>query len=142
MKVFSGDILQAVQQGALVLTVNKRLAKHLRQQYDVRLLAGGRGAWRSPDIFAFDSWMNRVAVQLGLDGRLLDQGQELRLWETVVEEDLASSGNLLMRPADAARQALTRAIPFIDKAATKGVIHKATASRKISRLNKLINTLS
>ncbi len=106
MKVFSGDILQAVQQGALVLTVNKRLAKHLRQQYDVRLLAGGQGAWRSPDIFAFDSWMNRVAVQLGLDGRLLDQGQELRLWETVVEEDLASSGNLLMRPADAARQAL------------------------------------
>jgi ATP-dependent helicase/nuclease subunit B len=104
--VFSGDILQAVQQGALVLTVNKRLAKHLRQQYDERLLAGGRDAWRSPDIFAFDGWMNRIAVQLGLDGRLLDQGQELRLWETVLEEDLARSGNLLMRPADAARQAL------------------------------------
>jgi small subunit ribosomal protein S20 len=44
--------------------------------------------------------------------------------------------------ADAARQALERAIPFIDKAATKGVIHKATASRKISRLNKLVNSLS
>lgn len=106
MEVFSGDILQAVQQGALVLTVNKRLAKHLRRQYDERLLAGGLGAWRSPEIFAFDGWMNRAAVQLGFDGRLLDQGQELRLWETVVEEDLARSGNLLMRPADAARQAL------------------------------------
>jgi ATP-dependent helicase/nuclease subunit B len=106
VEVFSGDILQAVQQGALVLTVNKRLAKHLRQRYDQRLLAGGRGAWRSPDIFALDGWLNRVAVRLGLDGRLLDQGQELRLWETVVEEDLARSGNLLMRPADAARQAL------------------------------------
>ena len=36
---------------------------------------------------------------------------------------------------------LEKAVPFIDKAAAKGVIHKATASRKISRLNKLVNTL-
>lgn len=43
---------------------------------------------------------------------------------------------------DNARTALTRAIPFIDKAATKGVIHKATASRKISRLTKLVDSLS
>jgi small subunit ribosomal protein S20 len=42
---------------------------------------------------------------------------------------------------DEAKAALERAVPFIDKAATKGVIHKATASRKISRLAKLINTL-
>lgn len=40
-----------------------------------------------------------------------------------------------------AKSALERAVPFIDKAATKGVIHKATASRKISRLVKLVNTL-
>ena len=30
----------------------------------------------------------------------------------------------------------------IDRAAQKGVIHKKTASRKISRLSKLINTIS
>ena len=29
----------------------------------------------------------------------------------------------------------------LDKAASKGVIHKATASRKISRLAKLVNAL-
>lgn len=40
-----------------------------------------------------------------------------------------------------ARTALERAVPYIDKAATKGVIHKASASRKISRLVKLVNTL-
>ncbi len=40
-----------------------------------------------------------------------------------------------------ARDALERAIPYIDKAATKGIIHKATASRKISRLNKLVNSV-
>ncbi|MGE4545908.1 MAG: 30S ribosomal protein S20 [Pedobacter sp.] len=47
-----------------------------------------------------------------------------------------TAGNL-----EDAKTALDRAVPFIDKAATKGVIHKATASRKISRLVKLVNTL-
>jgi len=37
--------------------------------------------------------------------------------------------------------ALAKTVPCIDKASTKGVIHKATASRKIARLNKLVNTL-
>lgn len=40
-----------------------------------------------------------------------------------------------------ARTALSRAVPFIDKAATKGVIHKNTASRKISRLARLVDSL-
>lgn len=41
---------------------------------------------------------------------------------------------------DTAQTVLKKAIPYIDKAASKGVIHKATASRKISRLAKLANT--
>ena len=40
-----------------------------------------------------------------------------------------------------AKEALGRAVPFIDKAASKGVIHKATASRKISRLSKLVHAM-
>jgi len=44
--------------------------------------------------------------------------------------------------AAAAKAALERAVPYIDKSAAKGVIHKATASRKIARLAKLINTLA
>ncbi len=43
---------------------------------------------------------------------------------------------------DAAKTVLTKALPYIDKTATKGVIKKATASRKISRLTKLVNTLN
>lgn len=41
---------------------------------------------------------------------------------------------------DSAKLALAKAVPCIDKAASKGVIHKATASRKISRLSKLVNS--
>ena len=40
-----------------------------------------------------------------------------------------------------AKEALAAALPVIDKAATKGVIHKANASRNPSRLTKLVNTL-
>lgn len=43
---------------------------------------------------------------------------------------------------DAAQQALKLVIPCIDKSAAKGVIHKATASRKIGRLTRLVNTLA
>ncbi len=42
---------------------------------------------------------------------------------------------------DTAQQTLTKAVPYIDRTATKGVIHKSSASRKISRLTKLVNTL-
>ncbi len=42
---------------------------------------------------------------------------------------------------DAAVAALKVAIPVIDATATKGVIHKANASRNVSRLTKLVNTL-
>lgn len=43
-------------------------------------------------------------------------------------------------PADA-KEALLKAIPVIDKAATKGIIHKSNASRNVARLTRLVQTL-
>ena len=43
---------------------------------------------------------------------------------------------------EAATVALQNAISTIDKAATKGVYHKNTAARKVSRLSKAVNTLA
>lgn len=42
---------------------------------------------------------------------------------------------------EAATAALKAAIPVIDKTATKGVIHSSNASRNVSRLTKLVNSL-
>lgn len=42
--------------------------------------------------------------------------------------------------ADGAKNALNKAISAIDKAAVKGIIHKNTASRKISQLTMLVNS--
>ena len=46
------------------------------------------------------------------------------------------------KDAVAAREALGAAIPVIDGAASKGVIHRSTASRNVSRLTRLVNTIS
>lgn len=43
---------------------------------------------------------------------------------------------------DAAKAALTVAISEISKATSKGIFHKNTASRKISRLTKAVNTMN
>lgn len=43
---------------------------------------------------------------------------------------------------EAAVTALQNAISTIDRAATKGVYHKNTAARKVSRLSKAVNTLA
>ena len=43
---------------------------------------------------------------------------------------------------EAAVAALQNEIYTIDKAATKGVYHKNTAARKVSRLSKAVNTLA
>ncbi|MHB8771267.1 MAG: 30S ribosomal protein S20 [Syntrophales bacterium] len=45
------------------------------------------------------------------------------------------------KDTEAAAVALAKAVPAIAKAATKGAFHKKTASRKISRLAKRVNTL-
>ncbi len=46
------------------------------------------------------------------------------------------------KDAAAAKEALLAATSAIDKAASKGVYHKNTASRKISRLNLAVNKLA
>lgn len=45
------------------------------------------------------------------------------------------------KDATLAKEALAAVIPVIDTAASKGVIHSSNASRNISRLTKLVNTL-
>ena len=43
---------------------------------------------------------------------------------------------------DAAVAALKAAIPVIDASASKGVLHSSNASRNVSRLTKLVNTIA
>jgi small subunit ribosomal protein S20 len=45
------------------------------------------------------------------------------------------------KDSSTAKEALAAAIPVIDGAASKGIIHSSNASRNISRLSRLVNTL-
>jgi small subunit ribosomal protein S20 len=42
---------------------------------------------------------------------------------------------------EAAQAALEVTVPFISKAASKGILHKRTAARKVSRLTKKVNSI-
>ena len=46
------------------------------------------------------------------------------------------------KDGEGSKTALSHVIPLIDKATAKGVLHKKTASRKISRLSRKVNALS
>jgi len=45
------------------------------------------------------------------------------------------------KDVEGAQKALSQAIPLIQKARTKGVFHKNTSSRKISKLTREVNSL-
>jgi small subunit ribosomal protein S20 len=46
------------------------------------------------------------------------------------------------RDAEKASQQLKKVVPTIDKAASKGVIHKNTASRYVSRLTRKVDAIT
>ncbi|MEQ9146307.1 MAG: 30S ribosomal protein S20 [Parvibaculaceae bacterium] len=65
-----------------------------------------------------------------------DRRSRMRTFVRTVEEAIASGDG------EAARQALKSAQPEIMRAAQKGVLHKNTASRKVSRLAQRVKALS
>ena len=67
--------------------------------------------------------------------RLRNLGYKTKAKKAVKEVRNAVANN----SADEARESLIRAVSIIQKTASKGVMHKNTASRKISRLARQVN---
>ncbi|TYP00290.1 putative DNA repair protein [Geothermobacter ehrlichii] len=102
----AGEALDAAAAGALVLTVNRRLAGWLTAEFDRRMQQQGRSLWPRPAILPLKAWIAGCIGTLGLEGRVLSERQVLRLWEEVIEEDLSAHAGLsLLRIAASARQA-------------------------------------
>jgi small subunit ribosomal protein S20 len=75
------------------------------------------------------------------------QNQKRRLRNKIIRSQLKTSVKSYVTAIEskdkaAAQEAAKAAISTISKTASRGVIHKKTASRKISRLAKKVNTLS
>ena len=99
------QLLTAAAEGALLLTANRRLARHLRCLYDERLRSAGHRVWSSPSIFSTDDWQARSLATLEEGWRLLSKGVAQRLWEQVVDADTAATGYALLQVAASAKRA-------------------------------------
>lgn len=70
--------------------------------------------------------------------RSLTNGSTKNMIKTMikgVEQDVSSKNT------EAAEAGLKKVVSAIDKAARKGILHRNTASRKVSRLTRLVNSI-
>jgi small subunit ribosomal protein S20 len=75
------------------------------------------------------------------------QGEKRRLRNLHIKTTVKSSIKTVAmaiekKDAEGAQKALLKAIPLIQKAQSKGVFHKNTSARKISRLTRGVNGLT
>lgn len=76
MEATEDGLLEELEAGATVLTVNSRLARFLRRAFDLRQHRAGRRAWAAPEILSLDAWLRRCWNDafdvLALSAALLD----------------------------------------------------------------------
>jgi ATP-dependent helicase/nuclease subunit B len=93
MKKYSQYIFEAASNGALILTANKRLFRHLREGYDRWMQEQGHKAWSTPQIFSYEGWLALSLDQIRESWQLLSPYQEQCLWEEQIS--LSSKGSSL-----------------------------------------------
>jgi ATP-dependent helicase/nuclease subunit B len=85
------EIVQALEQGATVVTGNQRAARTLRVAFDRRNRALGLTAWSPPAIMAWDAWTAELWRGLLIEGHttkmLLNQTQEHAVWREILTAD-------------------------------------------------------
>ena len=106
LSVFQQKIISAAADGALVLTANRRLARHLVAAFDQKMQADGHSVWQTPQIISFDGWLHRCLAELGESWRLLEGFAARRLWERVIEQDAAGSLLELLQLSATSRKAM------------------------------------
>ena len=84
------EVLQALREGALLVTVNNRLARHWRGQF-TQAVAAENALWNAPQILPWGAWLRRLwdeASWLDADAPLLlDASQAALVWQKIIERD-------------------------------------------------------
>lgn len=80
----------ALSRGALVLTVNARLTRHLVSEFDLAMRQRGSLAWPTPEVMPFFSWVSSIWEEHGSAPALTGLRARV-LWERIVEADPESS---------------------------------------------------
>ena len=83
-------VLMALEAGALVVTPNKRMARHLVALYDREQRADGRNVWPAPTIVPWSAWLDRLWLDVLVAGcreeppRRVTPSQSAWLWSRLV----------------------------------------------------------
>jgi probable DNA repair protein len=93
---FSQQILAAAEEGAVVLTANKRLFRHLRTVYDRSMAEKGVPVWPGANILPYTAWLQQCLDRLGESSRLLTAYQQHYLWENFISSATRGSAQELM----------------------------------------------
>src|SRR5215472_18793806 len=102
------DSFRAIEDGATVVTASRRLARVLREEFDLHQRTLARSVWETPDILPLDAFLNRSWRDWALSGAnpdapvLLNGLQEQFIWEQVIR-DSPEGDSLLRIPETAAR---------------------------------------
>ncbi|MBI3992436.1 MAG: hypothetical protein HY342_04115, partial [Candidatus Lambdaproteobacteria bacterium] len=90
--------MAALQDGATLITANKRLSRALVHAYDTAQAAAGRQAWPSPDILPLGAWLRRCYEEQvhrhGEPRLLLNDPQRRLVWERLIADDPATAALL------------------------------------------------
>ncbi|MBF0357411.1 MAG: PD-(D/E)XK nuclease family protein [Magnetococcales bacterium] len=87
-----------LQEGWVVLTVNRRLARYIDGLYEQQKKRDGQIIWSTPDIMPFSAWLEKCWLSLLdeaiTDFALLSEEQERVVWQEVVSSS-SNKGSLL-----------------------------------------------
>ena len=100
------DLAQRIEAGCAVVTPNRRLAAHLKHEYDARQMQAGKPAWPTADILPLSAFVERAYGDALFSGHaaglplLLAPAQEQALWESIIRD--SDAGGILLAIPEAA----------------------------------------
>ncbi len=99
------NIVEQIEQGTLILTVNRRLARFIAQGYEAAQMDAGHEVWPTAQILPLNTWLQQLWQARCFDRPdlpfVLDDHQSLLQWEQVIAE----SSDGLLNVAATARSA-------------------------------------
>ena len=88
-----------------VLTVNTRLSRYIRRQYDEEMKAAGNTAWQTPLIIPFQSWIETLWSESWPEESLISKVRSNILWEKIIARDKSLSDKEILLTHGLARTA-------------------------------------
>ncbi|MDM7321824.1 MAG: PD-(D/E)XK nuclease family protein [Gammaproteobacteria bacterium] len=137
----SQPLLRALREGATLVTVNNRLARHWRAAF-AAAQGGVQTVWPAPDILPWRSWLRRLwseASWLDADARLLlDTRQAALVWQGIIQDDapallhVAASARLAQEAWEL-MQAWCLSLPFDPLECNDDVLHFQRWAERFAR---------